>query len=101
MPKLFVGTYTEKLPFVRSETPGHGIYAFDVDETTGALTASGVCPVSVCGSNPSYVIASADGKNVYATNESYEDPPGSTVKSFAVDAGAEGGLACLGSSFSK
>lgn len=26
---------------------------------------------------------------------------GSTVKSFAVDAGAEGGLACLGSSFSK
>ena len=37
-------------PFLIS---GHGIYAFDVDETTGALTASGVCPVSVCGSNPS------------------------------------------------
>ena len=45
--------------------------------------------------------ASADGKNIYATNELYADPPGSTVTSFAVDPSAPGSLKALGSSVSK
>ena len=72
---VYIGTYT-------NETI-KGIYAFRFDDSTGALTPLGLAAET---SSPSFLIASADGRFVFAVNElaTFEGAPGS-VSSFSVD----------------
>jgi 6-phosphogluconolactonase len=72
---LFVGTYTEPIPFPSSR--GHGIYVFCVDKCTGALIAEQV----VTGRNPSYLAVHPDGRHLYAVSE-VED---GRVSAFSID----------------
>lgn len=71
---LFIGTYTH--------TGSKGIYVYQFDAATGVAT-----PVSHTDSvvNPSYLALSADGRFVYAVNETGGDKPGG-VSAFAFDA---------------
>ena len=74
---MLVGTYT-------GETTGSdGIYAFQFDAGTGALTARGLAAATP---SPSFLVASADRRVVFAVNEldNYDGANGS-VTSFALD----------------
>ena len=74
---LFVGCYTDG-PFKNGESKGLYVYRFDA--ATGDLT-----PVSsIATDNPSYLTLSADGKFVYAVNETDGAKPGS-VSAFSFD----------------
>lgn len=60
---LYVGTYTEKLPFVDGK--GKGIYTFELNVETGSLH-----PLAITyniGTNPSYLCGST--KTIYVINE--------------------------------
>ena len=74
---LHVGTYTND---GRSE----GIYALRMDEGTGALTLVGATAKTV---NPSFLATSADGRFVYAVNETteHEGRKSGAVSAFARD----------------
>ena len=76
---VYIGTYTEK-------TASKGIYAFQFNDTTGALTPLGLAAETP---EPSFLTASANGKFVYAVNElqNFDGAPGGSVTAFAVDAG--------------
>ena len=76
---LYIGTYTEK-------TASKGIYAFQFNDSTGALTSIGLVAETP---NPSFLTASANGKFVYAVNEvqNFAGAPSGSVTGFAVDAG--------------
>ena len=76
---LYIGTYTEK-------TVSKGIYAFQFNDSTGALASIGLVAETP---NPSFLTASANGKFVYAVNEvqNFAGAPGGSVTGFAVDAG--------------
>lgn len=88
---VFVGTYTN--------AHSQGIYAFRFDDRTGALTPLGLAAATP---SPSFVIASADGRFVFAVNElsSYEGQASGSVTSFAVDR-ATGKLTALSTQASK
>ena len=74
---LFVGCYTEGA-FKNGDSKGLYVYRFDA--ATGDLT-----PVSsIATDNPSYLALSADGKFVYAVNETDGAKPGS-VSAFSFD----------------
>ena len=75
---LYIGTYTEK-------TVSKGIYAFQFNDSTGALTSIGLVAETP---NPSFLTASANGKFVYAVNElqTFGGAPSGSVTGFAVDA---------------
>jgi len=84
---VYVGTYTETIRFGSGkilEGKGEGIYAYRLDQSSGALewvgTTTGV-------SNPSYLALGPEGRFLYAVNElkSYEEQPSGTVSAFAVD----------------
>ena len=69
----YVGTYTTK-------TESKGIYSFQLDATTGKMTA----PVLAAESpDPSFVAVHPDGKYLYAVNEAGKN---SMVSAFAIDA---------------
>jgi 6-phosphogluconolactonase len=74
---VFVGTYTH--------ATSKGIYAFRFDDRTGALTPLGLAAETP---SPSFLVASADGRYVYAVNEleSYQGAASGSVTAFAVDA---------------
>jgi 6-phosphogluconolactonase len=76
---VFVGTYTG------GATGSDGIYAFQFDDTTGALTPRGLAAATP---SPSFLTASADRRVVFAVNEldNYEGAPSGSVTSFAVEA---------------
>ena len=76
---VYIGTYTEK-------TDSKGIYAFQFNDDTGALTSIGLVAETP---GPSFLTASANGKFVYAVNElqNFGGAPGGSVTAFAVDAG--------------
>jgi 6-phosphogluconolactonase len=78
---VFVGTYTG------GKTGSEGIYAFSFDEATGALNPRGL---SVATPSPSFLVASANRRVVFAVNEldTYDEAPSGSVTSFAVDAAA-------------
>jgi len=67
-----VGTYTSK-------TASKGIYAFDFDSATGRLTPQGLAAAT---QDPSWVAIHANGKFVYAANESGKQ---STITAFTLD----------------
>ncbi|HTI11924.1 MAG TPA: lactonase family protein [Puia sp.] len=74
---LFIGTYTQG---GLSSGPSKGIYVYQFDEATGDAT-----PVStIMTDNPSYLALAADGKYLYAVNETDGAKPGS-VSAFSFD----------------
>jgi 6-phosphogluconolactonase len=84
---VFVGTYTAPILFGTGRVlqgKGEGIYAFRLDEASGALL-----PVGKTGDvvNPSYLALDATGRFLYAVNElkEYEGAPTGTVSAFAVE----------------
>ena len=81
---VYVGTYTEPIPFGTGQGKGKGIHVYDLDSATGALsprcTMSGV-------TNPSYLAFDPRFRFAFAVNEleQYEGKATGTVSSFAVD----------------
>jgi 6-phosphogluconolactonase len=74
---LFIGTYTQG---GLASGASKGIYVYEFDETTGDAT-----PVStIMTDNPSYLALAADGKYLYAVNETGGAKPGG-VSAFAFD----------------
>ena len=73
---VYVGTYTGEA--------SKGIYAFRFDDVSGALSPLGLTAETP---SPSFLIASADGRFVFAVNElqSFGGDPSGSVTSFAVD----------------
>jgi 6-phosphogluconolactonase len=83
---VYVGTYTEPIRFGTGKVlqgKGEGIYAFRLDQASGALelvsTTAGVA-------NPSYLAFDATQRFLYVVNElkSFQDQPTGTVSAFAV-----------------
>lgn len=93
---VYVGTFSSPLKDVlptQVDLPpgnGRGIHLFRADGETGALTAAGVVESGV---SPSCLVVSADGKFLYAANETERRGAGKvgTVSAYAVN-GADGGL---------
>jgi 6-phosphogluconolactonase len=84
---VYVGTYTEPILFGTGkvlEGKGEGIYAFQMDPSSGALEPVGK---TTGVANPSYLAFDAARRFLYAVNElkSYQDKPGGTVSAFAID----------------
>jgi 6-phosphogluconolactonase len=81
--ELIIGTYTERLPHVDGQA--EGILSCSFDGTT-------VGPPRVLARtrNPSFIVLSADGRHVYAVNETvtFEDQPGGGVSAFSRDPGS-------------
>ncbi len=77
---LFVGTYTQSLPWVNG-TCGKGIYTYDFDLQSGELTAkNNVVELA----NPSFLAISPDGKYLYAVSE-MEDVDAGQISAYAID----------------
>lgn len=93
---VYVGTYTAEF---NANSTSKGIYAFRLNDDTGALTPLGLAATSI---NPSYLTASADGRFLFAVNElqTYQGEPGGFVTSYAIDK-ATGMLTELSSQPSK
>jgi 6-phosphogluconolactonase len=89
--ELIVGTYTERLPHVDGQAEGIGSCTF----ADGAI---GPVRVLARTRNPSFVVLSADGRHLYAVNETVEfsGQPGGGVTAFARDPGS-GELSLLNS----
>ena len=95
----YVGTFSsplrDTLPTQVDLPPGNGrgIHIFQVNRTTGALTAAGIHEL---GTSPSCVVVNAAGTRLYSANETDrigKDKQGS-VSAFAIDAG-DGSLKLL------
>jgi 6-phosphogluconolactonase len=83
----YVGTYTEPIRFGTGkilEGKGVGIYAYRLDQTSGALDLVETTPGVA---NPSYLAFDPGGRFLYAVNELkiYEGRASGTVSAFAVD----------------
>jgi len=87
---VFVGTYTTE---TNPKSASRGIYAFQFDDVSGALTPTGLAAETP---SPSFLTVSADGRFLFAVNElqTYEGTATGLVSSFAVDR-ATGKLARL------
>ncbi|MEO8481843.1 MAG: lactonase family protein [Acidobacteriota bacterium] len=88
---VFVGTYTNE--------KSHGIFSFRFNDETGTLTPLGL---AIETPSPSFVIASADGRYLFAVNEvaNYRGETSGSVSSFAIDRGT-GKLTWLSTQSSK
>lgn len=94
---IYIGTYTEKLPFVDGKA--EGIYVYNLDMDTGALT---YLSNTTGPRNPSYLAIDPNKKYIYADQETVvDDNP--TVHAYAIDGQtlqvinqqpAHGGLPC-------
>jgi len=86
----YVGTFSSPLRNVRPtqvDLPpgnGRGIHLFQVDRSTGALTAAGVVEM---GTSPSCLAINAAGTRMYSANETdkMEDGVSGSVSAFAID----------------
>ena len=76
--RVYVGTYTQG-------TKSQGIYLFDLDLASGALTPKGLAVESI---NPSFLAIAPDGRHVYAVNEvgTFAGERAGAVSAFAVEA---------------
>lgn len=87
----YVGTFSsplkDTLPTQVDLPPGNGrgIHLFEVDRTTGAMTAAGVYEL---GTSPSCLVLNAAGTRLYSANETDRvgEPESGTVSAFAVNA---------------
>jgi 6-phosphogluconolactonase len=79
---VYIGTYTEphNVPGAHSQ----GIYVYQMDPASGALTYVSVAP---CGKNPSFVTLHPNGRWLYAVHEvdEFDGRPGGGVSAFALD----------------
>ena len=93
---LYVGTYTAEF---NPNSQSKGIYAFRLNDDTGALTPLGLAATTV---NPSYLTASKDGRFLFAVNElqNKDGAPAGFVTSYAIDK-ATGMLTLLSSQLTK
>lgn len=89
--ELIVGTYTERLPHVDGQAEGILSCAFE-DGKIGPVR------LLARSRNPSFVVLSADGRRLYAVNETveFENQPGGGVTAYARDPG-RGDLSLLNS----
>ena len=73
---VYVGTYTGPA--------SKGIYAFRFDQTTGATAPLGL---AIETANPSFLVADANGKHLYAVNElsDFQGQKSGAVSAFAID----------------
>ncbi len=86
----YVGTFSsplkDTLPTQVDLPPGNGrgIHLFEVDRTTGAMTAAGVYEL---GTSPSCLVLNAAGTRLYSANETDRvgEPVSGTVSAFAVN----------------
>jgi 6-phosphogluconolactonase len=86
--RLIIGAYTEHMPFVDGKADGVLGATYDPAAGTAATAASiGAVTVLARMRNPSYVALSADGRHLYAVNETaeFEGQPGGGVTAFARD----------------
>jgi len=78
---LYIGTYTKKEAHVDGR--GEGIYVYELDLLSGALTYVSTTPDTI---NPSFLAVDSSGRHLYAVNEHYEDlGPHGTVTAFVID----------------
>ncbi len=94
--RVYVGTYTEPIRFGTGkilEGKGEGIYLYEMDPSTGAMSARGITTGVV---NPSYLAFGPGNRFLYAVNElkSYEGQASGSISAFAVD-GKSGALTFL------
>lgn len=82
--RVYVGTYTNKQK--------QGIFIFDFDTTTGALTPSAPGPETP---NPTFLALHPNGKFLYAVNEigNWQGKPGGSVSAYAIQ--SDGSLSLL------
>lgn len=75
--RVYIGTYTRK--------DSKGIYAFDLDRKTGALTPLGLAAET---ENPSFLALHPNGRTLYAVNEigRFNDQPAGSVSAFSIEA---------------
>lgn len=78
---VYIGTYTAEF---NANSPSKGIYAFRLNEDTGALSSLGLAATSV---NPSYLTTSADGRFLFTVNElqTYQGEASGYVTSYAIN----------------
>lgn len=81
MYRLYVGTYTQKLPYVHGK--GQGIYHLTLDAHTGKLGEPALACIST---NPSYLALHPGREWLYAVNELviWRGRPGGAVSAFAI-----------------
>ena len=93
---VYVGTFTAEF---NPNSQSKGIYAFRLNEDTGALSPLGLVATTV---NPSYLTASKDGRFLFATNELQmkDGEPAGFVTSYLINK-ATGMLTPLSSQLSK
>ncbi|MCP4454161.1 MAG: lactonase family protein, partial [Planctomycetes bacterium] len=95
----YVGTFSsplEDMPDTQVDLPpgnGRGIHLFEVDRTTGAMTAGGTYDL---GTSPSCLALNATGTRLYSANETDRQGPNNegTVSAFAINR-ADGQLTLL------
>lgn len=73
---VYVGTYTQKEPHVQGKA--EGIYIYEMNTATGALTHVTTSPATV---NPSYVAIHPNGKWLYSVNETGDGK----IRAFKID----------------
>lgn len=81
---LYVGTYSSKGHPVDSPCNGEGIYLFEMDSATGALTQRQVLPNS---SNPSWLALNPSKTHLYSCDEihHYQGKTTGAVSSYSID----------------
>ncbi len=74
----YVGCYTAR---------GQGIYIYEVNPSSGALTLIRIAGSAAATPNPSFLALSPNGQNLYSVNEvgNYEGRQSGSVRSFAID----------------
>src|SRR4051812_41170305 len=77
---VYVGTYTH----LGSVSGSEGIFVYQMDRATGALTFVGAVEGVI---NPSFLAISADRRFLYAVNElsEFDGMPGGELSAFAID----------------
>jgi 6-phosphogluconolactonase len=82
---LFIGTYTKKEGHVDGKATG--IYLYSLNSETGGITYRSVAKEVI---NPSFLTLSADGKFLYAVNETGPDLDSTGfISAFAIDAASK------------
>jgi 6-phosphogluconolactonase len=89
----YVGTYSSPEGPEGSKGNGKGIYLFEMDSSTGALTQRQVFPNDA---NPSCLAFTPDGSHIYSANEisNYEGARSGSVSAYSVNR-SDGGLKLL------
>jgi 6-phosphogluconolactonase len=83
---VYIGTYTESLPFVAGKAKG--IYVYRLDLASGALTYVSEAAETI---NPSFLALSPQNDRLYAVNEIAGGPDAQgTINAFAIDPATKG-----------